>query len=222
MTPALPVSAHDLLGGRLALDFVNTVEPRTGRGQHDYLPDYRAFAAWSGHAGAITADESAGLEAAASEHAERSAVIWRRAIATREVLYRLFLAQAEGRAPRAADLAVLTRAVARAQRRALLTADGGAIRWTWDSPLDLERPLWDVLTSAVEILTTDDADRLGVCRRGIDGCGWLFLDATKNRSRRWCGMADCGTRAKARRLTERRQQARYQSTARSSGLSQAP
>jgi predicted RNA-binding Zn ribbon-like protein len=208
MSLAAAISEHDLLGGRLALDFVNTIEPRTGEGQRDFLPDYRALAAWSAHSGAVTADEAAGLLLAASADARRSTKVWRQAIEMREALYRLVLASAEGRPPLSQDLVVLTRASADAQRHAMLTADDGKIRWCWDSPRDLERPLWEVTRSGIEILTTDDASRLGVCRRGADGCGWVFFDATKNRSRRWCGMADCGTRAKARRLTERRRRAR--------------
>ena len=202
------VREQDLLGGRLALDFVNTVEPRIGPGQRDFLPDYAALAAWSAHSGAVTADEAASLDLAASRDGVRATAIWRRAIATREVLYRLLVAVAENDRPSPEDLAVLTRTFARAQQHAMLTADGRGVRWSWHSPTDLERPLWEVARSAVEILTTDDANRLGICRRATDGCGWVFFDATKNRSRRWCGMADCGARAKARRLSERRRQAR--------------
>jgi predicted RNA-binding Zn ribbon-like protein len=208
MTPTPSVSEHDLLGGRLALDFVNTVEPRTGPDQRDFLPDYRAFAAWSAHSGAVSAAEAASLARVSADAGEQATAVWARAIATREALYRLFLAVTEGRQPSPADLAVLTRACARAQRHAELTADAGKIRWRWDSPLDLERPLWEVTRSAIEVLTADDVGRLGVCSHGTDGCGWLFFDTTKNRSRRWCGMTDCGTRAKSRRLTERRRQAR--------------
>ncbi len=208
MAPEAAISEHDLLGGRLALDFVNTVEPRMGPGQRDYLPDYGALAAWSAHSGAVSTDEAAALRLAAFADAERRTAVWRRAIMMREALYRLVLAAAQSRPPQPADLEILTRACARAQQHAVLTADAGEIRWRWSSPTDLERPLWEVARSAVEILTTADANRLGVCRHGTDGCGWVFFDATKNRSRRWCGMADCGTRAKSRRLTERRRQAR--------------
>jgi predicted RNA-binding Zn ribbon-like protein len=208
MAPEAAIGEHDLLGGRLALDFVNTVEPRIGPEQRDYLPDYAALAAWSAHSGAVTADEAAALRLAASADAERGTAVWRRAIVLRETLYRLVLAAAENRLPQPSDLEVLTRAFTRAQQHATLAADDRGIRWRWVSPTDLERPLWEVARSAVETLTTGEAIRVGVCRHDTDGCGWVFLDATKNGSRRWCGMADCGTRAKSRRLTERRRQAR--------------
>jgi predicted RNA-binding Zn ribbon-like protein len=208
MLPASSISDHDLLGGRLALDFANTVEPRTGPGQRDYLPDYRALADWSAHSRAVSAAEAADLRSAAAADPERAAAVWREAIAMREAVYRLVLAVTEKRAPSSADLAVVSKAFRRAQQHAMLAVVAGKVRWSWDSALDLERPLWDVASSAVDVLTTDDVSRLGVCSHGADGCGWVFLDTTKNRSRRWCGMADCGARAKARRLTERRRRAR--------------
>jgi predicted RNA-binding Zn ribbon-like protein len=58
--------------------------------------------------------------------------------------------------------------------------------------------------AAVELLRTVDLSHIGVCPIDEGGCGWLFLDRSRNRSRRWCAMEDCGTHAKARRLTARR------------------
>ena len=201
--PAVP--DLELLGGILALDFVNTVEPRTGDGQVDFLPDYAALVAWSAHAGAVTRAEAAGLARAEPGSALRA---WRQAMLLREALYRIVLALVNRAPPRAADLAVVTRAYATAAGHAKLTVDPGGIGWSWDDPLDPDRPRWEVARSAVELLTQADTGRLGVCGDGDDGCGWVFLDQTKNQSRRWCDMADCGSRAKARRLTARRRKAR--------------
>jgi predicted RNA-binding Zn ribbon-like protein len=62
--------------------------------------------------------------------------------------------------------------------------------------------------AAVELLTRGDLSRLRACPPALGGCGWLFLDHSRNGTRRWCAMDDCGTRAKARRLTARRRAAR--------------
>lgn len=43
--------------------------------------------------------------------------------------------------------------------------------------------------------------RLKACR--ADGCQWAFVDTARNRSRRWCDMAICGNREKARRYRSR-------------------
>jgi len=67
----------------------------------------------------------------------------------------------------------------------------------WPAPSDLRAPLWPVVKSAVDLLVSGEA-RLRAC--ASDTCGWLFIDESKNRSRRWCSMRDCGNRAKVRRF----------------------
>jgi predicted RNA-binding Zn ribbon-like protein len=62
--------------------------------------------------------------------------------------------------------------------------------------------------AAVDLLRTLDVRHLKTCPLADGGCGWLFLDRSRNSSRRWCSMDDCGARAKARRLTARRRDAR--------------
>jgi len=92
--------------------------------------------------------------------------------------------------------------------RLVPTAGGpGIARWELDSPpalLVIDR----VAQDAVDLLCGVDLERLGRCPVEEGGCGWLFLDYSRNRSRRWCTMEDCGSVAKARRLTERRRTTR--------------
>ena len=71
---------------------------------------------------------------------------------------------------------------------------------------DLERPLWDIARSAADLLTSGDHDRIKECASTT--CEWVFLDRSRNRSRRWCDMSDCGNRAKARRFHAKKQTAR--------------
>jgi predicted RNA-binding Zn ribbon-like protein len=65
-----------------------------------------------------------------------------------------------------------------------------------------------VAQDAVDLLSGIELARLGRCPVEDGGCGWLFLDHSRNRSRRWCTMENCGTGAKATRLTERRRRSR--------------
>jgi len=58
-----------------------------------------------------------------------------------------------------------------------------------------------LLDDAVELLMSERLKRLRVC--AAQGCGWLFLDMSKNGSRRWCEMGDCGNREKARRFYQK-------------------
>ena len=90
-----------------------------------------------------------------------------------------------------------------APARDALSARDGGFAWAAGAPgTPLRRPLWPVLWSAADLLTSDRLARVRSC--GDPRCGWLFLDTSRNRSRRWCDMADCGNRAKARRHYARR------------------
>jgi predicted RNA-binding Zn ribbon-like protein len=71
--------------------------------------------------------------------------------------------------------------------------------------------------AAVDLLRAADLTGLGICPPGQHGCGWLFLDHSRNGSRRWCTMEACGSFAKARRLTARRRTARASSVEANAG-----
>jgi predicted RNA-binding Zn ribbon-like protein len=76
--------------------------------------------------------------------------------------------------------------------------DGAAFRLTW--PTDrADAPLWPVARSAGDLLLSGDFARIGEC----PSCGWLFLDISRNGTRRWCSMATCGSRDKMARYHRR-------------------
>ena len=202
MKPAEPTAHLDmptLLGRELSLDFVNTVDPRHSAERRDFLPDYRALVRWGRHAGAL----SAGEERALLAHAPDSPAARRvhaDALGLREALYDLFAPEDVSAARRRAALAVLNRAVARAYAMACVRPDGDGFSWAWqEADGALDRPLWPVVRSAADLLTSDALGRVRECPGESGKCGWLFLDTTKNATRRWCSMGGCGNRAKARR-----------------------
>jgi predicted RNA-binding Zn ribbon-like protein len=121
-------------------------------------------------------------------------------------VYEVFAAVARGESPLAADLAVIQRTYAAAARHATIVAVDGRFTWAWPRA-ELERPLWTVARSALDLLTTGPLERLKTCPAD-EGCSWLFIDATKNRSRRWCSMETCGADVKVRRQTARRRATR--------------
>jgi predicted RNA-binding Zn ribbon-like protein len=198
----------NLVGGALCLDFVNTVDPRHAPDRREYLDSYSALAAWSDRAGATGADAGDRLgEAAAGDPAEARRVL-DRAIRLREALYPLFRRAAEGRPPAPGDLGVLQAELTRAlsHLRITWTPTGFAREWEGGS-LALDQVIWPVSWSAAELLTNGPLDRIRECP-GQGNCGWLFLDLSKNASRRWCDMRVCGNRAKARRHHARAQAGR--------------
>jgi predicted RNA-binding Zn ribbon-like protein len=213
-TAAGPTRLRKLYGGRLCLDFANTVEPREAQPQRDNLRDYADLVRWACHAGALDDSTTERLLRAAGERRAAAEASFARAIGLREASYRAFSAIAHGATPTAADLDTLQQAYAAAMRHARLLPAPGELTWTWDDgALDLDRAWWPMARSAVELATTGPLDRVKQCA-GSSGCGFLFLDTSKNRVRRWCSMDECGWQEKARLQTARRRTARARGGAR--------
>lgn len=200
-----PVEALELIGGELCLDFTNTVGG-SRENPKERLHDYSDLVRWAAHAGAIGAEEADELLTRGAERPDAAEGVFARALELREAIYRIFDRIARGQAPAAADLERLNAELepALGRLRVAPAPDGGFDLRFADEPI-LERVLWPLARSAAELLVSDDLGRVKQC--GGDDCAWIFLDQSKNRSRRWCDMADCGNRAKARRHYRRRKRA---------------
>ncbi len=208
-----------LLGGHLSLDFANTLEWRGSARERDWLTGYEALVAWGLGAGALDAGEAEELRAYADWAPGSAAEVLAEARALREAVYRVAAALAasgaaggaSGAAPEADDLADLNSRLAPllAETRLIATASAAGLVPAWGgAPDDLERALWPVARAAFDLLTGAAAGRLRECA-GRD-CHWLFLDRSKNGSRRWCAMSNCGNLAKARRHRAKSHRARAQ------------
>jgi predicted RNA-binding Zn ribbon-like protein len=191
----------ELIGGWLCLDFANTVNTRL-RGGREYLTSYCELVAWSLHAGALTGDDVGALLHQAAGNPELATAALERAIAVRETIYRILSTVAAGREPEGGDLAALNAALRKALSHVEVAPAGDRFEWGWMPDGDeLDRMLWPVARSAADLLTSGDLGRVRQCAR--EGCDWLFMDTSKNRSRRWCSMAMCGSRVKAGRYYRR-------------------
>jgi predicted RNA-binding Zn ribbon-like protein len=112
---------------------------------------------------------------------------------------------AEGGRPPARALDELRELAAEAIARGRLVEGGdGSFVWSWDEVAELDAPVWPLVHSALELVTDGPLERVSQCGR----CRWLFLDTTKNHSRRWCSMEGCGTDAKMERYVARRRERR--------------
>jgi hypothetical protein len=65
----------------------------------------------------------------------------------------------------------------------------------------LDFPWLLLVRDADELLRSPQATRVRIC--AAEGCGWAFLDSSKNGRRRWCSMKLCGNREKATRFRTR-------------------
>ncbi|MBL6276108.1 ABATE domain-containing protein [Micromonospora fiedleri] len=198
------VTRMRLVGGNLALDFVNTRSgPPTGAPDDDTLTSYPDLVAWGVYAGALTPAQAAALRRGARADPGGAEATLGQALRTRDDLDEVFRALATGRDPSASALARLRDGEADALRHARLERDHTYV-WTWRADDTLARPLRPVVHAAVALLTAGQLDRI----KGCGGCRFLFHDESKNRSRRWCSMDDCGTAEKIRRyVTARRSRA---------------
>lgn len=190
-----------IVGGHVALDFVNTVDgDLEGESRFENLRDYGDLIAWSGRVGLLDPEDAERLAREADREPEGAEAAYRRALELRDVLYSVFRTLAEGEVPPSRSLRSLGGYERDAISRGVLTAGDSGLQWEWKEEWDPALPLWPVVHAATELLTSGDLDRLKLCA----GCHWLFLDASRNHSRRWCTMEVCGTHEKARRYVEKR------------------
>ena len=178
------IAGLDLVGGSPALDLANTINSRRAP-EHDYLSSYDDLVAWARHAG-VPGASTPGRDAAAEERALRSTH------RLREAIYRTFSAVARREAPPVADVRRVLRAYGTAVGRGVLDP-AGAIRWPTASAAAVV--LDPIAYAAGQLLLAIDRPPVKEC----PGCGWLFLDRSRNSSRRWCDMRTCGSRDKMRR-----------------------
>ncbi|GAB2642040.1 CGNR zinc finger domain-containing protein [Kribbella swartbergensis] len=197
-----------IVGGHPALELVNTVAPRVVGGaddEHDYIPDAGRLLAWSRRTGLLDEAEAAAVGAAWGSAPGAAEQALHATVEIREAVYTV-LSRRDQSAETAAALELLTLRWSAAAARSMLVP-GGAVAelMVGTSPASM---IPDRLVSAaVELLRTVDLRQLRSCPIEEGGCGWLFLDRSRNGSRRWCSMEDCGTRAKIRKLSERRRSA---------------
>ena len=202
-----------LVGGRLCLDFINTVDGRKSDSPRkesrsvdtvlgDKLVEYSDLVDWSRHSGIVTRTEAEGLIQASKRNAREARKVFDRAIVLREALHCICKAIMRRRRPQMVDLETLNDELLRARTHERLAH--GAHGFTWEligGETALDRMLWTLAHSGAELLTTGDLSRLRECCG--EECGWLFEDTSKNRSRQWCDMQDCGNLAKVRRYRTR-------------------
>lgn len=191
----------ELVAGHPALDFANNRRRIAAAVPGE---PYAGLLEFARRAGCLSAEDTERLTREAGRRPEEATAVANGADKLAASIRQLVRCHLLGERPPAPALEVLNHAIFEARSHARVVAGGdGAYSWGWRlvRPPSLSRPLWPLARDAAELLVSEDMSRIGCC--DADGCDWLFLDASKNRSRRWCDMAVCGNRAKVRRYRER-------------------
>lgn len=186
----------------LALRFANTAGFHALGDRADELTDWPALLAWAVAEGVVSRTEGTKLRTASESHPDAPAVL-RSAVELRDAIQGVFSRIARHRPPSPEALATINERLSEALPNGrLVAAERGRYVWTWTKSDRLDRLVWPIVKSAADLLTSDDLSRLRECA-GRD-CSRLFIDESRNGSRRWCSMEGCGNRAKARRFYRRK------------------
>ena len=198
---AKPFKLH---AGHPALELVNTLDLRFSPAPEELLPAYRDLLCFAAQLRLITAEQARKLERAVVEKDARR--ILASTVELREALAAVLYAWIDGGRPPAAQVKILEKYFHEAALHRSLRADKSHLAWSWaptEQPAEI--PLWKLTQAASDLLVSREAELVKDC--GDPTCRWLFLDLSKNHTRRWCDMKTCGNRMKARRF-----QARLQAT----------
>jgi len=216
-----------IVGGDVALDLVNTVAPRPATAEAtDWLDSPAALLRWARRVDLVTDAEAQSVSAAWAAEPASAVQAWRSTLDIREALYTV-LAAALG----SAALGSAVRGAAEPPGGAAAERERLVLRWSAATARSSLRPggpgeppavlaagagallIPDRLAhAAIDLVRTANLAQLKACPVAEGGCGWLFLDRSRNGSRRWCAMEDCGTQAKSRRLTTRRRTSRREAS----------
>jgi SARP family transcriptional regulator, regulator of embCAB operon len=183
-----------LVAGHPALEFCNTLSGWDVLPGSDYLTSYDHLAVWARHVKLLPRDHIDRARAAAQRQPQDAAGVMERARQLRADLYRVLTDELNGPA-----FDRLVGAVDTMTAQLRLCRQGDDVVRRIDPAVGVDAPLLAALWSASELLVSGDREHVRTCP-GHD-CGWLFLD--RSGRRRWCLMATCGNRAKARRHAAR-------------------
>jgi predicted RNA-binding Zn ribbon-like protein len=183
-------------GGNLSLDFINTISDRFEDPLYDHLSSYSDLLFWAEYAGGIKEHQKKQLLNMRLKNQEKAEKVFGQAQELREAMYRYVDSMIKHERVPNADAQLINEWLADAFSQLALVQSGGEISLDWkNEEMRLEHVLRPIIRSFAELVTSDFRRRVKKC----PNCGWVFVDQSKNNSRRWCSMETCGNRVKVQR-----------------------
>jgi predicted RNA-binding Zn ribbon-like protein len=193
----------DFDAGNLALDFANTAEFHASDHPDEMLESYADLVSWAAVAGLLSRSEAQALHAKAKKDPQAATKALDKALELRELIYRILSAIGGDESPDQADLSTFNRMLSESLINTQISPLEDGYTWSWQNMGDsLDSMIWPIARETADLLTSKEVRRLGECADDR-GCGYLFIDTSRNHSRRWCSMEACGNRAKAQRHYEK-------------------
>jgi predicted RNA-binding Zn ribbon-like protein len=187
---------------QLCLDFANTLDWHASQHPVETINSYADLVGWARGAGLLSDRTAQQILRAARQATEADAVLTQ-ARTLREAIYEILAASAHRKTPRSAAVGTFNTILSDYLAQSQLVRSNAGFTWEWGGSEDaLDQMLWGVACSAADLLTSPELQRVGQCADDR-GCGYLFLDTSKNHTRQWCSMRGCGNRAKAKRHYEK-------------------
>ena len=200
----MAVKEWDFDSGHLILDFTNTAEFHASQHPEEQLETYADLVSWAQAAGLIVKDDAQELLRNADRHPKKTNKAYAQALELRESVYRLLSAAARDETPDESELAAFNNFLSHAMMHSEVVPGENTYTWAWSNDGDpFHRMLWTLVREAAALITSSEIKRVGECADDR-GCGYLFIDTSRNHSRRWCSMESCGNRAKAKRHYRKR------------------
>jgi len=188
----------ELVAGHPALDLINTLDWRfRDVGPEELLESWEDLIAFCEQSSLILPGMTRRLLRSTSADDSARALVRVRQL--REAAAAVLYAMLDGRDPDLASVSLLESGFRFAHRHRHL--QWAATGMTWELPQDVvvsQLPVLLLSAGTEALLTSPQISMVRAC--GSPQCRWLFLDTSKNHTRRWCDMKVCGNRMKARRF----------------------
>ncbi len=194
LDPGNYTGTYKLVGEEISFDFINTISWPDSEWRHDWLNVPKNFILWAVAAGVINKRQAKTLAARSKTELEKEL---RHVLTIRSDLAKVLTPLAFNKKPAEGAINKLDKLIHQVNDHHSL--DPRRYNWVWDEPHSFNEVLAPVIWNAGQVLTESDHSRIRHC----PSCNWIFFDTTKNRSRRWCDMDDCGSRDKALRYYHR-------------------